>query len=131
VNSEAVAFKTISVLLVDDQRNVRQGLRMRLELEPDIAVVGEAEDGPSAVQALCECEPSVVLLDYELPGMNGLEVVQVLRAAGCDCPVVMLTIHDSAALRGAASRAGCCAFVAKHEPSEALLAAIREACSQP
>jgi DNA-binding NarL/FixJ family response regulator len=125
--NESQAAKSISVLLVDDQRNVRQGLRMRLELEPDIKVVGEAEDGTSAIRALDEAGPCVVVLDYELPGMNGLEVLDALRDAGCDCAVVMLTIHDSAVLRSAAARAGCKAFVAKHEPSEALLAAIRRA----
>jgi DNA-binding NarL/FixJ family response regulator len=121
---------TIRVLLVDDQRGVRRGLRMRLELEPDIEVVGEAEDGLGALQALRELGPCVVVLDYELPGMNGIEVADALMGGGSSNPIVMLTIHDSAALKAAAARAGCCAFVAKHEPSETLLAAIRRAASE-
>ncbi|HLF76908.1 MAG TPA: response regulator transcription factor [Dehalococcoidia bacterium] len=130
MNEVAASPDTIRVLLVDDQRGVRRGLRMRLEIEPDIEVVGEAEDGLGALRALDELGPCVVVLDYELPGMNGIEVADALHGAGRPCPIVMLTIHDSAALKEAAARAGCCAFVAKHEPSDKLLAAIRRAGSE-
>jgi len=117
----------IPVLLVDDQSGVRRGLRMRLELESDIKVVGEAEDGPSALEALEAVGPCVIVLDYEMEGMNGIEVVDALRGAGKRPVIVMLTIHDNALLKQAAVLAGCRDFVAKHEPSERLLAAIRRA----
>jgi two-component system response regulator DesR len=103
---------------------------MRLELEPDIRVVAEAEDGPAALKALEELGPCVVVLDYEMAGMNGIEVADALAAAGRHAAIVMLTIHDNAALKQAAALAGCQAFVAKHEPSEHLLAAIRGAGAQ-
>ena len=100
---------------------------MRLELEPDIEVVGEAEDGLTALKALETVGPCVIVLDYEMEGMNGIEVADALRGAGKRPPIVMLTIHDNASLKQAAVQAGCRDFVAKHEPSERLLAAIRRA----
>jgi len=100
---------------------------MRLELEPDIKVVGEAEDGPTALKALESLGACVIVLDYEMEGMNGIEVADALRSAGKRPAIVMLTIHDDASLKRAAVLAGCRDFVAKHEPSEHLLAAIRRA----
>ncbi len=127
MNKDSAPQPTIPVLLVDDQSGVRRGLRMRLELESDIHVVGEAEDGLSALKALDALGPCVIVLDYEMAGMNGIELADALSSAGRRTPIVMLTIHDNAALKLAAQRAGCRDFIAKHEPSERLLAAIRRA----
>ena len=123
-------MKAIRVLLVDDQPSVRRGLTMRLQLEPDITVVGEAQDGAGAVRAASELAPDVLVMDYEMPKMDGLEAARALAASGLDSRVVMLSIHDNAAVRRAAAEAGVSAFVAKHEPSERLLAAIRSVASQ-
>jgi two-component system response regulator DegU len=100
---------------------------MRLQLEPDITVVGEAKDGASALLAASELKPDVMVMDYEMPEMNGLEATRSLNESGSGVRVVMLSIHDSSAVRQAARNAGVRSFVAKHEPSEHLLAAIREA----
>ena len=62
----------IRILLVDDQRLMREGLRILLELEPDLKVVGEAEDGQKAVEAYAEFQPDVVLMDVRMPGMDGV-----------------------------------------------------------
>jgi DNA-binding NarL/FixJ family response regulator len=121
--------QAIRLLLVDDQRNVRRGLRMRLELEPDITVVGEADDGATALDCIRSLSPDVVVLDVEMSGMSGIEVAQALRREGGMPPVVVLTIHDDSSTKQAAADAGCRAFVAKHEPSEKLIAAIREAAA--
>jgi DNA-binding NarL/FixJ family response regulator len=103
---------------------------MRLQLEPDITVVGEAPDGAEAIRAAETLNPDVMVMDYEMPRMDGIEATQALNAAGSPVNVVMLSIHDGTAVRRAAANAGVRAFVAKHEPSERLLAAIREAAQQ-
>jgi DNA-binding NarL/FixJ family response regulator len=100
---------------------------MRLQLEPDITVVGEAADGVAALTAATALEPDVLVMDYEMPGMNGVEATRALAAQGSESRVVMLSIHDNASLKQEAAGAGVHAFVAKHQPSETLLAAIRSA----
>jgi DNA-binding NarL/FixJ family response regulator len=129
-DGETVSVKPIRILLVDDQSSVRRGLAMRLQLEPDITVVGEAEDGSTAVEAARELEPDVLVMDYEMPGMDGIEATKTLTDLGSESRVVMLSIHDNPAVKQAAAGAGVHAFVAKHQPSEALLAAIRSAAGQ-
>jgi CheY-like chemotaxis protein len=124
---ETARVKAIRVLLVDDQPTVRRGLMMRLQLEPDITVVGEAQNGLMAIRAAGELRPDVMVMDYEMPEMNGIEAAQALTSAGTAVSVVMLSIHDNSSVRRAAACAGVRSFVAKHEPSEHLLAAIREA----
>jgi DNA-binding NarL/FixJ family response regulator len=100
---------------------------MRLQLEPDITVIGEAEDGVSAVSAASVLRPDVLVMDYEMPAMNGIEAARKLREMGSQSRVVMLSIHDNSALKQEAAGAGIDAFVAKHQPSEVLLSAIRSA----
>ena len=119
----------IRILLVDDQRSVRKGLLMRLSLEPDIEVVGEAADGKEAVSIATDLHPDVLVMDYEMPNMDGVEATRAITAAGLDSRVVMLSIYDNVAVKKAAADAGVRAFVCKQDPSEILLAAIREAVS--
>jgi two-component system response regulator DesR len=102
---------------------------MRLQLEPDITVVGEAEDGNAAVAAAQSLHPDVLVMDYEMPGMDGIEATRALADAGSESRVVMLSIHDNPTVKQAAAGAGVHAFVPKHQPSETLLAAIRSAAS--
>ena len=128
--AETDSVKTIRILLVDDQSSVRRGLAMRLQLEPDITVVGEAEDGKEAVEVAQTLQPDVLVMDYEMPGMDGIEATQTLADLGSESRVVMLSIHDNPTVKQAAAGAGVHAFVAKHQPSEALLAAIRSTVSQ-
>jgi DNA-binding NarL/FixJ family response regulator len=120
-------MKAIRLLLVDDQAGIRRGLRMRLELEPDLANVGEAVDGAMAVQMVETTQPDVVLMDVEMPGMNGIETAQALHDSKAPCRVVMLSLHDGMAVKAAAREAGAFDFVGKHQPTELLLAALRRA----
>lgn len=129
-NGETVNVKAIRILLVDDQSSVRRGLAMRLQLEPDITVVGEAEDGTAAVEAAQTLHPDVLVMDYEMPGMDGIEATRTLADLGSESRVVMLSIHDNPSVKQAAATAGVHTFVAKHQPSETLLAAIRSAAGQ-
>lgn len=121
----SVGKKTIKVLLVDDQPAVRRGLRMRLELEPDVTIVGEAGDGAGAISLVGSLRPDVVLMDVRMPGMDGIEATAALRAVARESAVVILSLYDDAKTRARAREAGATAFVAKHHMEEELLAVVR------
>ena len=119
-----------TLVLVDDQVTIRQGLRMRLALEPDITILGEAGDAASALALVPSLAPDVVIMDVELPDGNGIDVTAALHAAAPRSAVVMLSLHDDGETRARALAAGASAFVAKHQPDGTLLAAIRQASSR-
>lgn len=114
----------IRVLLVDDQPTVRQGLRLHLSCEANIAIAGEAGDGQQAVELAKELAPDVVVLDISMPGMDGFEAARRIRDAG-SVPIVMLSLRDDAASRARAMDAGANAFVSKNETTSELVQAIR------
>jgi CheY-like chemotaxis protein len=117
--------KTVRLLLVDDRPSVRRGLAMWLALEPDLEVIGEAEGGAEAISLTQALLPDVVLMDVEMPGMDGISATAALRSLAPQSAVVILTIHDDAATRARAQEASAVAFVAKHRVEETLLAEIR------
>jgi len=117
----------IKVLLVDDQPSVCAGLRLRLELETDLQVVGEAGDGAMAVGTAPSVQPDVALVDVEMPDIDGITLIQLLRQVAPHCLVIILTLHDDAATRQRALDAGAAAFVAKQAGVAPLLEAIRNA----
>ena len=117
----------ISIVLVDDQQAVRQGLRMRLMLEPDITVIGEASTGEQALALVQRLSPDVVLMDVEMPGMDGITATTEVRVSAPQSVVVMLSIHDDAHTRARAQAAGAAAFVEKAGTIEVLIATIRRA----
>jgi DNA-binding NarL/FixJ family response regulator len=117
---------TIRVLVADDQAMVRDGLRMILELEDDIEVVGEAADGQAALRSVAEHRPDVVLMDIRMPGMNGLEATERLLHGGRPGPrVLVLTTFGEDEYLYAAMRAGASGFLLKDSPRAALLHAVR------
>lgn len=118
----------INVLLVDDQESVRRGLRMRLALEEDLQVVGEAADGRKALDLIRELKPDVVIMDLEMPGMDGISATAALHDMTPQVKVVMLSLHDNSFLRDRARIAGATAFVEKREGAGRLLNEIRNAC---
>jgi DNA-binding NarL/FixJ family response regulator len=113
----------ISVLIVDDHPVVRQGLRALLEVQDDMTVAGEAGDGPAAISLAESLRPDIVLLDLKLPGMDGVAVLQPLRAAGLRVLVLTSATEPSAA--AAAVRAGAAGVVYKDIDPAALVRAIR------
>lgn len=117
----------IRILLVDDEQEVRQGWRMRLTLEPDMLVVGEAANAETALALAEKARPDVILLDIKMPGRDGLMITRQLCHTVPGCKVIIVTIYDSSNHRNLAMAAGAAAFIAKQEPPESLLAAIREA----
>ena len=117
----------IRVLLADDQHLVRSGFRVILETEDDIEVVGEASDGLTAVDRAAELHPDVILMDVEMPGVDGLEATRRITAAtGEDGPAVLiLTTFDRDDYLFAALRAGASGFLLKTGTPEALIDAVR------
>ena len=115
----------IRVVLADDQAMVRSGLRLILEAEPDIDVVGEAADGAAAVEEVRWRTPDVVLMDVQMPGMDGLEATRRIVAATPDARVVIVTTFDLDEYLFEALRAGASGFLLKHAPADELVAAVR------
>ncbi|MET8364363.1 response regulator transcription factor [Micromonospora sp. NPDC005194] len=116
----------IRVLLADDQHLVRTGFRIILEVEDDITVVGEAADGARAVTMARATRPDVVLMDVEMPGMDGLEATRRITDDGPDAPAVLiLTTFDRDDYLFTALRAGASGFLLKNGTPEELIEAIR------
>src|SRR5512143_983620 len=99
-------LKPIKVLLVDDQPAVRRGLRMRLSLEPDIVVIGEASDGEEGVALARTLNPDVVVMDALMPQMDGISATTAIRQEGLGCAVVVLSLYDDARTQADARTAG-------------------------
>lgn len=118
---------SVRVLLVDDEAMVRVGLRMVLDAEPDIDVIGEACDGVQALAAVRSLHPDVVLLDVRMPRLDGLSATREMLAADPAVRVVVLTtFNDEAAVRQAL-RSGASGFLLKVAPPERLAEAVRVA----
>jgi len=114
----------IRVVLVDDQAMVRSGLRLILESEPDIRVVGEASDGRASIDLVLRARPDLVLMDVQMPVMDGLEATRRL-VADANATVVILTTFDLDPYVFEALRAGAAGFLLKNAPAEDLIHAVR------
>jgi DNA-binding NarL/FixJ family response regulator len=115
----------IRVLLADDQALLRTGFRMILDAEPDVEVVGEADDGQEAVTRALELVPDVVLMDLRMPLMDGVEATRQITSALEGTRVVVLTTFDLDEYVYASLRAGASAFLLKDAKEDQLLSAIR------
>lgn len=122
-------MKTIRVLIVDDEATVLRGLRMRLALEPDIDVVGEAGDGSTAIAMATRLHPDVVLMDIRMPVMDGIAATRSLASLVPEAAVVVLSMQDDRVSEDSALVAGAAGFVAKHRMDDGLLTAIRSAAA--
>jgi len=115
----------VRVLVVDDQRLIRDGIASLLAIRPGIAVVGTAVDGRDAVAKTLELGPDVVLMDVRMPEMDGIEAVAVLRGRAPECRVVMLTTFEDEEYVVQALRAGAHGYLLKDLPAEELAHAVR------
>jgi DNA-binding NarL/FixJ family response regulator len=115
----------IKVLLVDDQSLIRQGLRALLELEPDLEIVGEAEDGQQAINFVAEFQPDVVLLDIRMPIMDGVAATREIQKRFVKTKILVLTTFDDDEYVSAALQNGAMGYLLKDTPSEELAVAIR------
>ncbi len=120
-------MKTTRVLIVDDVPQVRRELRTLLPLLDRIDIVGEAENGQNAIELAAALQPDVVLMDVEMPIVDGLTATRLIKAQCPQCPprVVILSIHDDKTVRAQARSAGADDFVDKGAPLAALLQAIQ------
>jgi two-component system response regulator NreC len=115
----------IRILIVDDHAVLRAGLRMLLEAEPDMEVVGEAGDGAEALSRVLELAPDVALLDVTMPDVDGLEVLRRVREGSPRTRVLMLTMHDDEGYLREALAGGSSGYVLKRAADIELLSAIR------
>ncbi|ODH00938.1 DNA-binding response regulator [Nostoc sp. KVJ20] len=115
----------IKVLLVDDQSLIRQGLRALLELEPDLEIVGEAENGEQAINLVAEFQPDVILLDIRMPIMDGVAATREIQKRFVKTKILVLTTFDDDEYVSAALQNGAMGYLLKDTPSEELAVAIR------
>ena len=115
----------ISILLVDDQSLIRQGLRALLELEADIKIVGEAENGQIAINLVRELKPNVILMDIRMPIMDGVAATREISQNFSHSKVLILTTFDDDEYVKAAIQNGAMGYLLKDTPSEELAVAIR------
>ncbi len=116
----------IRVLIADDEQLIRAGLRLIVESQPDMEVIGEAGDGVEAIERTRRLRPDVVVMDIRMPTLDGLEATRRIVATSGPLPrVIVLTTFDLDEYVYDALRAGASGFLLKHAPEEQLLAAIR------
>src|SRR5262245_41006005 len=118
---------SIKILLVDDQPLFREGLRTLLSVHSDFNVVGEAGNGEEAIRLAKSLHPSVVLMDLQMPFLNGVDATRRLHAEEPDCRVIVLTTFDDDEMVFDGLRAGAIGYLLKDAPSEKLAEAIRVA----
>jgi DNA-binding NarL/FixJ family response regulator len=124
-----MALPARKVLIVDDHPIVRQGLRLMIDLEPDLEVCGEAQSEREARNAIRELQPDVVVVDICLAQGDGLELVRDAHAHHPDLPMLVLSMHDELIYAERMLAAGASGYIMKHAASDQLLVALRRVLS--
>ena len=119
----------ITILLADDHETVRHGLKLLIDAQEDMTVVGEAGDGAAAVALAEAWHPDVVVLDLSMPQVNGLEGARLMKERAPSTSIVALTRHDDEAYVAELFRAGALGYVLKQSASSELLRAVRSAAA--
>jgi two-component system, NarL family, response regulator NreC len=115
----------IRVLIADDHTIVRSGVRLLLEAEPDIQVVGEALDGAQAVELAASLRPNVILMDIAMPGMDGMEATRQIKARFSEIQVLVLTMHRKDEYFFEMLKAGASGYILKGADTSELIKAVR------
>jgi DNA-binding NarL/FixJ family response regulator len=125
-------MKTVSILIADDHDIVREGLKTLLAARPEFHVCGEAATGREAVAQALKLKPQVVVLDFSMPELNGLDATRQIRKARPETEVLMLTMHESETLAAEVLQAGVRGFLVKtHTKSQLIPAVLALAQHQP
>jgi two-component system nitrate/nitrite response regulator NarL len=117
--------KTTSVVLVDDHESVRRGIRDLLKHTPDIQVIGEASNGVDALKCVQEMNPDVLVLDIEMPGLNGIEVTRRLKRLGSEVRILILSAYDDQEYIQEVLRYGASGYIVKGEAPQWVVEAVR------
>ncbi|MCS7289746.1 MAG: response regulator transcription factor, partial [Roseiflexus sp.] len=115
----------ISILIVEDQTLMRQGLKTILDLEPGMRVVGEAKDGAEGVREALRLRPDVILMDVQMPVMNGVDAIRAIIGAWPQARVIVLTTFDRDDYVFQSIRAGAMGYLLKDAPADTLIQTIR------
>ena len=118
-------MKKLRILLADDHKVVREGLRLLMAGQRDLRVVGEAANGKEAVKEACELKPDVVVMDLSMPELNGLQATERIKDACPDVKVVALTVHEDPSYLIQLCKAGASGYVLKRSAGDDLIQAIR------
>jgi DNA-binding NarL/FixJ family response regulator len=121
--------RKLRVLLVEDHETVRQGLKLLIDREPDLEVVGEASEGARAIEHVASSELDVVVMDISMPGVSGIVATRKVKELRPQLPIVTLTRHADQTFLEELLRAGVSAYVLKQSPHAELLRAIRAAAA--
>jgi DNA-binding NarL/FixJ family response regulator len=117
--------KKIRIMLADDHTILRDGIRALIEDEPDMVVIGEAEDGRTTVKLACELEPDVVIMDIAMPLLNGLEATRQIKRTCPKVQILVLSMHDNEEYIRQVLAAGAMGYILKDAAACELLSAIR------
>jgi two-component system, NarL family, response regulator NreC len=118
-------MKKLRILLADDHKMVREGLRLLIDGQRDMRVVGEAANGKEALQQVRELRPDLVVMDLSMPELNGLQATERLKAGSPKVKVVALTVHEDPSYLMQLCKAGAVGYVLKRSAGDDLIAAIR------
>jgi len=121
-----MSSKNITVIIVDDHALMREGLMKILEMDDNIDVIGEASNGKEGMEKILEYKPDIVLLDINMPKMNGVEVLRRAKDLGLESKIIMLTIHDDREYLQETIRIGANGYVLKDSDVDSLIKAIKD-----
>ena len=115
----------LRILLADDHAVVRDGLRVLINAEPDMEVIGEAKDGRVAVQKITELRPDVAIIDISMPELNGIQATERIKREYPEVKVLALTVHQEKGYLDQLLRIGASGYILKHSAADELIEAIR------
>jgi two-component system response regulator NreC len=128
VRKKRLAHGKIRVLLADDHPVVRKGLLLIINAEDDMEIIGEAANGREAVEKAQKLSPHIILMDINMPIMNGIEATKNIRAMAPDSKIIGLSMCEQSGYINEMKKAGAIRLFDKTEPIETILKAIREVC---